>query len=126
MKNIKIWIFHALGYFFLGLGVLGVVLPILPTTPFLLLSAGCFIRSSKRTHDWLLSNKYFGEYLENWYESGSISKRAKIASVIVMTPTFGSSIYVIPYMSARILLILTAFCVGAYIFTRPTAVDKNK
>lgn len=126
MKNIKIWIFHALGYFFLGLGVLGVVLPILPTTPFLLLSAGCFIRSSKRTYDWLLSNKYFGEYLENWYESGSISRRAKIASVIVMTPTFGSSIYAVPYTTAKALLILIAFCVGAYIFTRPTAVNKNK
>ncbi len=126
MKNIKIWIFHALGYYFLGLGVLGVVLPILPTTPFLLLSASCFIRSSKRTHDWLLGNKYFGEYLENWYKNGSISKRAKVAAMIVMTPTLGSSIYVIPYMSARILVILIAFCVGAYIFTRPTAADKNK
>lgn len=126
MRNIKIWIFHALGYFFLGLGVLGVVLPILPTTPFLLLSASCFIRSSKRTHDWLLSNKYFGEYLENWYENGSIPKRAKVAAMVVMTPTFGGSIYVVPYMTAKALLILIALCVGAYIFTRPTTTDKNK
>lgn len=125
MKNLKIWIFYILGYFFLGLGIIGIILPILPTTPFLLLSASCFMRSSKRAHDWLLSNKYFGEYLKNWYENGSIPKRAKIAAVILMALTFGSSIYIMPYMIARILLVFIALGVGAYIFTRPTTENKK-
>lgn len=126
MENAKRLALIALGYFFLGLAILGVFLPILPTTPFLILSAGCFMRSSKRLHDKLLDNKYFGEYLKNWYENGSIPKKAKVVAVISMAITFGSSIYVVPYMMARVLLVLIALCVGAYILTRPTAIMKNK
>lgn len=126
MENAKRLALIALGYFFLGLAILGVFLPILPTTPFLILSAGCFMRSSKRLHDKLLDNKYFGEYLKNWYENGSIPKKAKMVAVISMAITFGSSIYVVPYTMARALLVLIALCVGAYILTRPTAIMKNK
>lgn len=126
MGNAKRLALIVLGYFFLGLAILGVFLPILPTTPFLILSAGCFMRSSKRLHDKLLDNKYFGEYLKNWYENGSIPKKAKVVAVISMAITFGSSIYVVPYMMARALLVLIALCVGAYILTRPTAIMKNK
>jgi hypothetical protein len=126
VENAKRLALIALGYFFIGLAILGVFLPILPTAPFLILAAGCFMRSSKRLHDKLLDDKYFGEYLKNWYENGSIPKKAKIVAVISMGITFGSSIYMVPYTIVRVLLILTALCVGAYILTRPTTIIKNK
>ena len=69
------------GGLFLGLGLLGVVLPVLPTTPFLLLAAACFARSSPRLHRWLLDHPVFGPPIRNWEENGAISRRAKRLAV---------------------------------------------
>jgi len=60
----------AVGLVCVGLGAIGIVLPILPTTPFLLAAAACFCKSSTRMYDWLLSNRWFGEYIRNYREVG--------------------------------------------------------
>ena len=86
-----------LGGLFLGLGLLGVVLPVLPTTPFLLLAAGCFARSSPRLHRWLLTHRVFGPPVRNWEDNGGISRPAKrlavgsMAAILVVSLVLGLS-----------------------------------
>ena len=70
-----------LGILSLVLGVVGIFLPVLPTTPFLLLSATLFLRSSKKLYDWLLAHPYLGEYIRNFKEYKAIPLRVKIVSV---------------------------------------------
>ena len=66
--NVKKAIFVVSGTISLGLGAAGLFLPILPTTPFLLLSAACYYKGSERMHRWLLNNKLFGDYIRNYKE----------------------------------------------------------
>lgn len=76
-----------LGTLSLLLGVIGIFLPVLPTTPFLLLSATLYLRSSKRLYDWLLSHPYLGEYIRNFKEYRAIPLRVKIISVSLVWAT---------------------------------------
>jgi uncharacterized membrane protein YbaN (DUF454 family) len=108
-----------LGGLFLGLGLLGVVLPVLPTTPFLLLAAGCFARSSPRLHHWLLTHPVFGRPIRNWEENGAISRRAKRLAVGSMAAVFALSLVLgLPW---GVLLAQGALiAVGcAFVLTRP-------
>ncbi len=72
------------GTFSLVLGAIGVFLPILPTTPFLLLSAACYLRSSERMHNWLLNNKWFGKYIRNYQEGKGIPLKTKIFAMAIL------------------------------------------
>lgn len=99
-----------IGMFFVVLAALGAVLPILPTTPFLLVSAGCFAKSSPRLHKKLLENKTFGPMIFHWQESRSIPKRAKIISLFTMILSVAYSCYVLDNMYLRIIVVvLVAF-----------------
>src|SRR6056297_725152 len=72
------------GVLFLFLGIIGVFIPILPTTPFLLLSAACFARSSKKFYHWLLTNKWFGSYIKNYHEGKGITLPVKIIVITLL------------------------------------------
>ena len=76
------WI--SLGSLFVGLGAIGVIVPGLPTTPFLILAAACYIRSSQRLYDWLISNKRFGPYLKDYREGKGIPRKAKRLAVVMI------------------------------------------
>lgn len=78
-------LFFLLGLLFVGLGVIGIVLPGLPTTPFMLLATGCFAKSSAKFHHWLITHKTFGKFIVDWQERRVIPKRAKILSWTMMT-----------------------------------------
>ena len=82
----------AAGFLFLGIAILGVVLPVLPTTPFLLLAAACFARSSKRFYDWLLNHRSFGPLVREWREHRSIPWRTKLFAIALMSGTLAASI----------------------------------
>lgn len=87
-------IFVVLGTVFLGLGAVGVVLPVLPTTPFVLLAAACYLRASERLHRWLVNSRTFGPTVVAWQEHGAIPPRAKAIAISMVILTFGFSILV--------------------------------
>jgi uncharacterized protein len=114
-----IWLL--IGLISLGLGIIGIFLPLLPTVPFLLLATFCFARSSERLHGWLLSHPKLGPPIENWSRSGAISRRAKYAATASIAVTFGISLVL--GLRPWILLVqaLTLICVSLFIWTRPEA-----
>lgn len=81
---LKTGLYKPLGFLFLGLAILGVFLPVLPSTPFLLLSAWFFARSSEKWHKWLLNSDLFGPMLRNWEERRCISLRTKVVAMVMM------------------------------------------
>jgi uncharacterized membrane protein YbaN (DUF454 family) len=107
--------FRLLGFVFLGVGALGVVLPLLPATPFVLLSAACFARSSERWHRWMMANETFGPMIRNWETNRCISRRIKMIGIFSMLLVGGFSIfYVVESPALRIaggILLLVGFVV---------------
>ena len=103
----------------LGCGILGVVLPLLPTTPFILVSVFAFARSSPRLHDWLISHQRFGPLITNWQRHGAIDRRTKYIAltVMVLTPPISW------LMGVPLWIILVQICVlslsATFIITRP-------
>jgi uncharacterized membrane protein YbaN (DUF454 family) len=83
---------NAAGFACVGLGLLGIFLPLLPTTPFLLLAAACFARSSPRFHAWLLGNRTFGPLIHQWEKNRTIPRKTKWVAIALMSATLGASI----------------------------------
>ena len=110
------------GTFSLGLGILGIFVPLLPTTPFLLLAAACYAKSSKRFHNWLLSNRWFGDYLKDYQKERKIPLRAKILSIFLLwTTILFSVIFAIDIIYVRMVLILIAIAVTVHILSIRTS-----
>lgn len=104
------------GVLFLFLGIIGVFIPILPTTPFLLLSAACFARSSEKFYHWLLTNKWFGSYIKNYHEGKGITLPAKIIVISLLWMTIlGSILLISPHFWIKIVLIMIASFVSLHI-----------
>lgn len=100
-------LFIFLGSLFLGLGFVGIIIPGLPATPFLLLSAGCYVRSSNKLYNWLLNHKIFGKYIKTFREHNALPKSSKIISLVSMwAMIFISTIFFIQNMVVRIILII--------------------
>ena len=109
------------GSFFVGVGTLGIVLPLLPTTPFLVLSAICFSRSSERFHNWLFNNKWFGAYIKNYCEGRGILLRQKVVVLSLLILTIGySCIFLLDHIAVRVILLLVAIGVSIHILRIPT------
>lgn len=78
-----------------GLGVLGMFLPLMPTTVFLLMAAYCYSRSSDRFHNWLLSNRWFGSYIKNYRAKKGITLRQKVTTLLTLWASIGLSIWLL-------------------------------
>jgi len=85
-------LYKALGFMFLGLGFIGVFLPLLPTTPFILVAAGCFAKSSERWHRWLMNNRTFGPMIKNWQEYECVSCNSRRIALLSVTLFGGYSV----------------------------------
>ena len=112
------WVWISGGTFFVGLGIIGIFLPLLPTTPFLLLAAACYARGSKRFYNWLLNNRWFGNYIKNYREGKGIPLKTKILSISLLWATIGySTFFVVDIFLIRVCLILIAIAVSAHIIS---------
>ncbi|MCA1336058.1 YbaN family protein [Pseudooceanicola marinus] len=113
-----IWLIS--GLLAMGLGLVGVVLPLLPTVPFMLLATFCFARSSDRLHAWLTQHPTFGPSIADWHERGAISLKAKRLATVMVGGVFLLS--VLMGLRPAILLIqgLTLTCVMIFLWTRPS------
>lgn len=108
------------GWICLALGAAGVVLPLLPTTPFVLLAAWCFSQGSERLHDALLRSKLFGPTIKNWQAHHAISLRAKAISTAVMVPLFTYTLLFVDVNLAVKLIVLSTCLYGLYfIWSKP-------
>lgn len=113
--------FIVLGMISLGLGIAGAVLPVLPTTPFVLLAAACFARGSPRFHDWLLAHPLFGPIIFEWNEYGSIPWRTKIVALVLMSVTFTISIvFFVRPRWLQITLALFAVVLATWLYRVPS------
>ncbi len=109
MKKIFRAFLLVVGILSLGLGILGIILPLLPTTPLLLLAAYCFARSSERFYHWLLNNRWFGEYIKNYREGRGMPLREKILTLTVLWLTIGfAALFVAPAWWIRLILLAVA------------------
>ena len=118
-----LWI--SLGSFFVALAAIGVALPGIPTTPFLILAAACYIRSSQKLYDWLISNKTFGPYLKDYREGKGIPKKAKALAISMIVLFVGSSvIFGIESLNLKIVVGLLGLTGLLYVIFRvPVAKD---
>lgn len=103
----------------LGLGAAGIVLPLLPTVPFVLLAAFCFSRSSDRLHDWLVAHDIFGPMIRDWRESGAISPRAKRLATLSVGAAFGLSLALGLRTGLLVVQAIVLSAVLIFIWTRP-------
>lgn len=114
-------VFAGLGLLFMALGVLGVFLPVLPTTPFMLLAAACFARSSRRIHHWLLSNPTFGPIIDEWHTYRSMPYRAKRTALLLIALSFGVSIaFFVPGWPAKLAMGIGGLVLGIWIARIPS------
>ena len=113
-KDILRIFWFLLGIFALGLGIVGIFLPILPTVPFLLLAAIGFGKSSDKTHNWLISHQYFGPPILDWEKNGAISRRVKFYASVSMLASLGLAVALTVPL---VFLAIQAVCLlGAAIF----------
>lgn len=100
-----------------GLGVLGLFLPVLPTTPFLLVAAACYARASERFYSWLLNNRMFGPTIREWRRYRSIPYRTKLTAIVMMSLTLSSSIVFFvrnPYLQVALAMLGVTLAVWLY------------
>ncbi len=113
-------LYTVLGSIALALGVLGIFLPLLPTTPFLLLAVFCYARGSRRLHVWLMSHRVLGPYIRDFQSGRGIPLRSKCLAMALMWPSLALSAWIMPVPWARWLLLIPGIGVTIYLWRLPT------
>jgi len=115
------WLLASIGVLSVGLGILGILLPLLPTTPFLLLAAACFVRSSDGLYRWLITQRILGPYIRNYREHRAISWQAKAVTLVLLWAVIGYSAFgVVRLQALRIVLLLVAVAVTVHVLSLKT------
>ncbi|MBC7538372.1 MAG: YbaN family protein [Bacteriovorax sp.] len=110
------------GHLFLVLGIIGAFLPVIPTTPFLLVAVFCYSKSSSKLHEWILNHKYLGPPLNDWEKNGVIGLKAKVLATFMLSLVI---IFRIPFLKValviRIIAIVILILVLVFIWSRPSS-----
>lgn len=125
MKNLKKKLYIAFGFLAVALAIIGVFIPGLPTVPFLLVALFCFERSSKKYHDMIMNNKYFGPVLQDYYSGKGLTLSVKIKAILFLSCGMIFSIYKIQNLHARIALAIVWLGVAIHIILLKTKKDQK-
>lgn len=109
-----------IGWLSVLLGVIGIFLPLLPTTPFLLLAAACFMRSSARFYSWLVEHPHLGPWIHDYLEGRGMPLRAKVYTIVLMWSSIALSCYLLAQPWARAFMLISAVLVSLYILKQNT------
>lgn len=126
MRNLKKQLYITFGFLAVALAIVGVFIPGLPTVPFLLVALFCFERSSKKYHDMIMNNKYFGPVLQDYYSGKGLTSSVKIKAILFLSCGMIFSIYKIQNLHARIALAIVWLGVAIHIILLKTKKTKNK
>lgn len=126
MRNLKKKLYITFGFLAVALAIVGVFIPGLPTVPFLLVALFCFERSSKKYHDMIMNNKYFGPVLQDYYSGKGLTSSVKIKAILFLSCGMIFSIYKIQNLHARIALAIVWLGVAIHIILLKTKNTKNK
>jgi uncharacterized membrane protein YbaN (DUF454 family) len=118
-KAVKVFLLFV-GWLSVVLGVIGIFLPVMPTTPFLLLAAACFMRTSPKFYHWLVGHPRLGKYLVYYLEGKGLPLKAKVYTIATMAISMSVTCYFVPVTAVRVLLPLVGVLVALYIVRQPT------
>lgn len=123
MRGIFRMFLYLIGSLSVGLGILGIFLPLLPTTPFFLLAAFCYAKSSKAFYDRLLNNHWFGKFIKNYRNGLGIPLCSKIFAITALILSLGfSAVWVVPSLPLRLILVTVAVGVSFHVLRLPTLI----
>ncbi len=114
------YLLFACGCLSVVLGVIGIFLPVLPTTPFLLLAAACFARSSKRFYLWLVMHPKLGPWVRDYLDGQGLPLKGKIWALALMWTSISLSMWIVPLFWVRIFMLISAISVTVYILKQKT------
>jgi len=118
--------FLSLGFILVGIGILGIFLPLLPTTIFLILASACFVKSSPRAHQWLKNHKWLGGYLKNYQEKSGLSIKSKVFTITLLWASILFSAFVFTEeFYIRLLLLLIAVGVTIHLIAIKTLTERS-
>ncbi|MDO9108646.1 MAG: YbaN family protein [Coriobacteriia bacterium] len=121
-REIKRHALLACGWLSLGLGILGMFLPILPTAPFILLAAACFARSSASLHRWLVEHPAFGVHIKDYLDGRGLRKRTKTVALLTLWASVAASTLLwVPFVVVDVFVVVTAGVVTIYLLRLPTS-----
>src|SRR5512145_1590412 len=109
------WLLLGIGWLSVALGVIGIFVPVLPTTPFLLLAAACFVRSSRHFYQWLVDHPHLGPWIRDYLEGNGIPLKGKVYALALMWASITLSCYLVPMPWARAFMLTSAVLVTIYI-----------
>ncbi|KXK50200.1 MAG: Inner membrane protein YbaN [Chlorobi bacterium OLB5] len=120
------WILLISGFVLVGIGILGMFLPLLPTTIFFILAAWCFARSSEKFHKWLHTNRVFGKYLRNYRVKGGMTVKSKVITIFfLLAGIFFSAMYATDNFFVKLLLAVIGIGVSWHIITLTTIKENS-
>lgn len=120
VNSLKKYLLIFLGSISLSLGVIGVFIPVLPTTPFLLLASFCYVRSSEKMYNWLINHKIFGSYIYCYLVYKAVPRRTKIGALIFLWSTLSISAILVPSIHLKIFLMVVGIGVTIHLITLKT------